>query len=249
MQVIKLLLAMYVLCLGLTMTSCRRNSNEVWEDSKSAQRHMSRGLRTMGGKNGSSRAVQSREEFAPGWNNSVINETGGYSNGAISTGEFVPMSDRSNDDEIAMGDFISQQPRETPGDPGSSIPGISSFKDPSSNSTWAAIFRNITFDYNSNLVKSPENLATVRSVANYMKNNPGIYVFVEGHTDSRGPEAYNLALGSRRSNAVRNLLLEEGVAPDNVFSISYGKERPLIQSEDEYAWGQNRRVEFKIYQR
>ena len=249
MQAMKLLLAVYVLCLGLSMTSCRRNSNEVWEDSKSAQRHMSRGLRTMGGKNGSSRAVQSRDDFAARQDNSYSDDQESYSNGSLATGEFVPMRDRSNEDDVAMADFVSQQPRETPGDPGSSIPGISAFRDPSTNSTWAAVFRNITFDYNSNLVKGQANLDTIHAIAEYMKRNSGTYIFVEGHTDERGPEAYNLALGSRRSNAVRNLLLQEGVNPDNVFTISYGKEKPLFQGGSEDSWAQNRRAEFKIYQR
>lgn len=239
----RILLAIYVVCLGLSMTACRRNSNEVWEDSKSAGRHMSRGLRTMGGKNGSSRAVQSRDDFGQFGD-------GGYyvdNSAAVNVGEFVPLSDNNN--IMAMGDFVSQQSRESPGDPGSSIPGISAFHDPSTNPTWAAIFRNINFEYNSNLVKGQDNLNTVHSVASYMRSNPGIYVFVEGHTDQRGPEAYNLSLGSRRGNAVRNMLIQEGVNPDNVFAISYGKERPVFHDQNEEAWAQNRRVEFKIYQR
>lgn len=247
----RFLLAIFMVCFCFSATSCRRNSNEVWEDSKSAQRHMSRGLRTMGGKNGSSRAVQSRDDFSGSQDGFVDNSSNPYAanNRSIASGDFIPLNDFSNCDEVAMADFVSQQPRETPGDPGSSIPGISAFRDPSSNSTWAAVFRNITFDYNSNLVKGQENLETIRAIAAYMKNNKGTYIFAEGHTDERGPEAYNLALGSRRSNAVRNLLLQEGVNPDNIFTVSYGKERPLFQDSTEDSWGQNRRVEFKIYQR
>lgn len=205
---------------------------------------MSRGLRTMGGKNGSSRAVQSRDDFGQ------FGENVEYANSApVSMGEFVPLCDQSNSDEVAMADFVSQQPRETPGDPGSSIPGISAFQDPSTNPAWAGVFRNITFDYNSNLVKGQDNLETIRSISNYMRSNRNTYVFVEGHTDERGPEAFNLALGSRRSNAVRNLLIQEGVNPDNIFSISYGKERPVFHDRNEESWAQNRRAEFKIYQR
>lgn len=245
MYVKKMLLFLYVLSLGIsfgTLTGCRRNSDEVWDDSKSASRHMSRGLRTMGGKHGDSRAVQSREDFM------AIDE-GSYVSNTNSVNEFVPLADQSNDDEMAMADYVSRQPRETPGDPGSSIPGISSFQDPSTNSTWAAIFRNVTFDYNSNLVKGQENIETIRAVSNYMKRNPNVYAFVEGHCDERGPEAYNLALGSRRSNSVRNLLIEEGVSCDNIFTISYGKERPLFHDQNEESHNQNRRAEFKIYQR
>ncbi len=249
MLVTRFLLAVLMLGFCFSATSCRRSSDEVWEDSKSAQRHVSRGLRTIGGKNGSSRAVQSRDDFVGSEDGSFGGNDYRYSNTGVASGEFVPLNDFSNSDEVAMADFVSQQPRETPGDPGSSIPGISSFRDPSTNAAWAAVFRNITFDYNSNLVKGTENLETIRAIANYMKSNRGTYIFAEGHTDERGPEAYNLALGSRRSNAVRNLLLQEGVNPDNVFTVSYGKERPVFHDSTEDSWAQNRRVEFKIYQR
>lgn len=244
MQAMRLFLAIYVLALGLSMTSCQRNSGQMWDDSRSAGRHMSRGLRTMGGKNGCSRAVQNRDDFGQ------FCDDNNYAAGApVTMGDFVPLSDQPTYDDVAMADFVSQQPRETPGDPGSSIPGINAFQDPSTNPAWAGVFRNITFDYNSNLVKGQDNLNTIRSVANYMKSNPSTYVFVEGHTDERGPEAYNLALGSRRGNSVRNLLIQEGVNPDNVFTISYGKERPLFHGSSEETWSQNRRAEFKIYQR
>lgn len=230
------------LSLGMVTTGCYRNSDQVWDDSRSAGRHMSRGLRTMGGKHGDSRAIQSREEFM------AVNDGMYYYNDAY-VGDFVPLSDQPYECEVAMADYVSRQPYETPGDPGSTIPGISAFQDPSMNSTWAAIFRNVNFEYNSNLVKGQDNLDTIRSVSNYMRRNPNVYVFVEGHCDERGPEAYNLALGSRRSNAVRNLLIQEGVNPDNIFTISYGKERPLFHDQTDESHGQNRRAEFKIFQR
>lgn len=244
MQLRKAVFIISILSVSLSLSACRRSSDEVWEDSKSAGRHMSRGLRTIGGKNGASRSVQNRAEFMP------MEDVTYVENSAPATeAEFVPLADQMNSNEVMMADFVSPQPAETPGDPGSSIPGIAAFRDPSMNSTWAAIFHNITFDYNSNLVKGQRNLETIHSIADYMKSNPSIYVFVEGHTDERGPEAYNLSLGSRRSNAVRNMLLQEGVNQDHVFTISYGKEKPLFHDHNEDAWGQNRRAEFKIYQR
>jgi peptidoglycan-associated lipoprotein len=229
--------------LGSTITGCCRNSNEVWEDSKSCGRHMSRGLRTMGGKHGDSRAVQCREDFMP-----IQEECYSYAGGGQPE-DFVPLSDQSYEDEIAMADYISRQPRETPGDPGSSVPGIDQFQDPSSNPAWASVFRNVKFDYNSNLVKGQDNMDTIRSVSNYMRSHNNLYVFVEGHCDERGPAAFNLALGSRRANAVRNMLIDEGVNPDNIFTISYGKERPLFNDDTEDSHSQNRRAEFKLFQR
>lgn len=230
--------------IGSSMTGCCRNSNEVWEDSKSAGRHMSRGFRTMCGSHGDSRAVQCREDFMPMQDEYCGN---GYGGGQVE--DFVPLSDQSYEDEIAMADYVSRQPRETPGDPGSTVPGIDQFQDPSTNPAWSSVFRNIQFEYNSNLVKGQDNLNTIRSVANYMKGHRNTYVFVEGHCDERGPEAYNLALGSRRGNAVRNLLIDEGVNPDNIFTISYGKERPLFLDQNEESHSQNRRAEFRVFER
>ncbi len=244
MKATRYLLLLYVAALSLSSASCRRSSDEVWDDSKSASRHMSRGLRTMGGKHGDSRAVRYKDEFMPEDQGYTANRSAGSS-----AQEFVPLSDQPYDSQVAMADFVSQQPRETPGDPGSSLPGISAFKDPSTNQTWANVFQNIHFDYNSNLIKGQANLDIIREVAAYMRSNPAVYVFIEGHCDERGPEAYNLALGSRRSNSVRNQLIQEGVNPDNLFTISYGKERPLMYDHNESAWSQNRRAEFKIYER
>lgn len=245
MQLKRLFLVTSVLCLGLlagsSLTGCRRSSGEFWEDSKSAGRHMSRGLRTMGGKHGDSRAVQYREEFMPMEDNDY------FSNNQFIE-DFVPLSDQSPGDQIAMADYVSRQPRETPGDPGSSVPSIDAFQDPSANAAWSKTFRNIHFGYDSNLVKGQENLEIIHSAANHLRTHPNLYVFVEGHCDERGPEAYNLALGARRSNAVRNMLIQEGANPNQVFTISYGKERPLMYGHNEESWSQNRRAEFKIYQ-
>lgn len=148
-----------------------------------------------------------------------------------------------------MGDGWSPQPRESPGEPGSCIPGLEAFRDPSTVPGMGGIFRNIRFDYNSNFIRGNENLTTMRNASNYLKSNSKAYIFVEGHCDERGPAAYNLALGSRRSNAVRNMLLSDGVNPNQVYTISYGNERPLIMDHNEEAWAQNRRAEFKIYVR
>lgn len=227
-----------VLLVGLSLTGCRRQSSERGEDLKTSGRHLNRGIRNLGGKQGDSKQIRSRGEFY---------ESTGYVQNVPS--DFIPLSDVVNANEGVMADSLTPQPKENPGDPGSAVPGIEAFRDPSTVSGMARIFKNIQFGYNSNLVKGQGNLETIRQISDYMKKNPRVYIFVEGHCDDRGPQAYNLALGSRRSNAVRNLLISEGVNPDNIFTISYGKERPLIMEAHEEAWQQNRRAEFKIYQR
>jgi peptidoglycan-associated lipoprotein len=242
MKKAKLLVIMYLLLICLSVTGCRRSTDDVWEDTKSASRHVNRGFRTLGGKHGDSRQIRSRDEFYAA-DDGTIYQNDGPGN------DFIPLADMPNQGEMGMSEAVSQQPRENPGDPGSSIPGIDAFHDPSTIPGLAGVFRNINFEYNSNLVKGQQNLETIRSVADYMKQHPNTYAFVEGHCDERGPEAFNYSLGSRRSNAVRNMLLSEGVNPDNIFTISYGKDRPLIHESHEEAWGQNRRAEFKVYQR
>lgn len=259
MQLHTFILPAFIAIFCITSTACQRTSYDVWEDSKSARRHITRGVRTLGGKGGNSRAIQNRDQFMPGDEccYPVPEDTypanyNNYSTAAVKppmVTDFVPLSDQADEDMIAMANYVSQQPRETPGDPDSSIPGIERFQNPNSDPALSRVFRNIYFEYNSNMVKGQDNLNTIRDVANYIKRNGNTYVFVEGHCDERGPEAYNLALGSHRSNSVRNMLLQEGVNPDNVFTISYGKERPLVSDHTESAWCQNRRAEFKVYQR
>lgn len=239
MQLIKLSFTISLCLMTLFLTGCRRNSNTVWEDTRTAGRHMNRGFRSLGGKHGDSRQVRSRDEFM-----CVDPMSGSYQQAT----DYVPLSDDPNADALTMGE-VARQPRETPGDPGSSIPGIGSFQDPSTNPALSGVFRHIHFAYNSSLIKGNDNLSIVQDVANYMRQNSNTYIFVAGHCDERGPQAYNLALGSNRGNSVRNLLVNEGVNPDNIFTISYGSEYPLALGHDEESWSQNRRAEFKVYQR
>jgi peptidoglycan-associated lipoprotein len=223
-------------------SSCQRNKDDVWEDTKSAGRHVSRSLSALTGNHCNSRQIANRSDFE------CVDDEGYAQQSNCQEYEYTPLEDLTCDD-VAMADMVARPPRDTPGEHGSSIPGIDAFRDPSTIPQLAAIFKNIYFEYNSNLVKGSENLKTIQNVANYMKSHPNSYVFIEGHTDERGPQAYNLALGSRRSNSVRNLLISEGVNPDNLFTISYGKERPLILEQHEEGWSKNRRSEFKIYER
>mgnify|MGYP000302947431 CR=1 FL=1 len=87
--------------------------------------------------------------------------------------------------------------------------------------------------------------ADARSVlerqAAWLKSNSGVNVVVEGHCDERGTREYNLALGDRRANAVREYLISVGVSTNRIETISYGKERPAVVGATESAWSQNRR--------
>ncbi len=87
---------------------------------------------------------------------------------------------------------------------------------------------------------------TLRLKAAVMAANPTVRLRIEGHADQRGSTEYNLALGQRRAEAVRAFLANYGVDPDRFTTVSYGKERPLVEGDDEQAWGRNRRAEFGI---
>lgn len=77
--------------------------------------------------------------------------------------------------------------------------------------------------------------------AAWLQKYPSVRVTVEGHADERGTREYNLALGARRANAVKEYLVSQGVSAGRVETISYGKERPLCTTSDEGCWAQNRR--------
>ncbi|HHS93959.1 MAG TPA: peptidoglycan-associated lipoprotein Pal [Rhodobacterales bacterium] len=78
--------------------------------------------------------------------------------------------------------------------------------------------------------------------AAWLAENPEYSAIIEGHADEQGTRAYNLALGARRASAVQGYLIDHGVAPARLKTISYGKERPLAICSDESCYAQNRRA-------
>jgi peptidoglycan-associated lipoprotein len=103
----------------------------------------------------------------------------------------------------------------------------------------------VYFDYDeSNL--SDDTREKLSRNADLLKSNAQFSVTVEGHADSRGTSEYNLALGERRANAVKDYLKSLGVADTRMRTISYGKERPVCTEEVESCWSQNRRAHMVI---
>ncbi len=82
---------------------------------------------------------------------------------------------------------------------------------------------------------------TLQRQADWLAANPFVNITIEGHCDERGTREYNLALGERRANAVKQYLTSLGVSPSRVSTISYGKERPVDLGGDDAAWSKNRR--------
>ena len=96
----------------------------------------------------------------------------------------------------------------------------------------------------SNLTKEAEK--TVERLAAWLKEYPEATVTVEGHADERGTREYNLALGARRANSVKDYLIVLGVDPNRIETVSYGEERPAVLGSNEDAWAQNRRAVFVV---
>ena len=88
---------------------------------------------------------------------------------------------------------------------------------------------------------SPEGQQILERQAQWLKRYPRVTVTIEGHTDERGTREYNLALGERRAEAVKNVLVALGIPASRMTTISYGKERPAVPHSDETSYAQNRR--------
>lgn len=98
----------------------------------------------------------------------------------------------------------------------------------------------VFFGFDSSVLSSDAQ-ATLNRQVKWLKKNPDSKVTVEGHCDERGTREYNLALGDRRANAVKNYLVSSGISAGRITPISYGKERPAVVGSNHAAWAENRR--------
>ncbi len=98
----------------------------------------------------------------------------------------------------------------------------------------------VFFDFDKSDLR-PDATATLDKQAAFLRRYGQYTIVVEGHADERGTREYNLALGERRANSVREYLVAAGISGDRVRIISYGKERPAVEGTGEAVWAQNRR--------
>lgn len=103
----------------------------------------------------------------------------------------------------------------------------------------------VYFDFDKSDIRD-DSKATLDQKIPLLNANPNLAFKVTGHTDSRGSDEYNVALGQRRARAVRDYLVQRGIAASRITLDSRGEEQPVAQGEDESAWSQNRRAEFEI---
>ena len=103
----------------------------------------------------------------------------------------------------------------------------------------------VQFEYDeSDITAAAERI--LRAKLPILRSSPSVRLRLEGHADERGSTEYNLALGSRRAESVRDFLSGFGISANRFTTTSFGEERPAVNRSDEVAWAQNRRVEFVI---
>lgn len=105
--------------------------------------------------------------------------------------------------------------------------------------------KDVYFDYDSEAIR-PDQQSSVQGDAQFLGQHPSMQITVEGHCDERGSTEYNLALGDRRANSVKNALTAAGVNVSRIKTISYGKEKPFCTESNETCWQQNRRGHFAL---
>ena len=102
--------------------------------------------------------------------------------------------------------------------------------------------RSIYFDYDQFVIKD-EFRATVEAHGKYLQGNRTLRVTLQGNTDERGTREYNIALGQKRADAVKKLMVLLGATEVQIETVSFGKEKPRREGHDEQSWAENRRVD------
>jgi peptidoglycan-associated lipoprotein len=115
---------------------------------------------------------------------------------------------------------------------------IESLNDPNSPLAQRVIY----FEFDSSDV-AEQDREIVAAHAAFLASNQEVKVNVEGHADERGAREYNIGLGDGRAQSVRRMLEFQGVAPEQISTVSFGEEKPAVEGHDESAWSMNRRVE------
>jgi peptidoglycan-associated lipoprotein len=108
----------------------------------------------------------------------------------------------------------------------------------------SSMFRTIYFDFDKSDLRADAREG-LQSNATYLKGNSSAQVTIEGSTDERGSNEYNLALGKRRADAAYKYLVDLGVESSRMTTVSYGEEKPAVEGHNELAWAKNRRDDFK----
>ena len=217
---------MFIALLLLLTASCSRNSSQSWEDVKTAGRYMQKGVDAIFGRDHESRMLVSDDEF-----------TGPYDE------DFIPLSD--SDLNRQLSEKVMPAAKVSPGQFG--IPILDHFY--SAPDSLRSLFGSIHFQTDQHVLKNKEEIATLLKLASYLKENENVFLVVEGHCDERASASYNMALGMRRANSVRSFLVKHGADLNRIYTISRGKEQPVALGHTPDDWKENRRSEFRIFQK
>lgn len=210
------------------LASCTSTMSALYEDAQLGVRYITDKGRDLLGKNSDSKMIDSEEEF--------LLEAGE---------EYIPLQEA--DLQTAMNEhFTIAQPKDLISSTDATATSISykNFRPPSP--LQKKIFKNIHFSTDSFMPKDKAEEMKIDEIVKYLKRHKNTYLFIEGHCDQRGDGKYNLALGTKRANSIRSLLIKRGVHPKFIYTVSYGKEKLLNKANTPTAWAQNRRSSFKL---
>jgi peptidoglycan-associated lipoprotein len=217
----------FVATFPMVFISCQRSGGQAWEDVKTAGRYINRGIDTLCGKNYDSKQYIEDDMMGP------VDE------------EFIPLDSKDISLQYKTRDTAISQSKMEPGKKG--IPNLDKFQEAPTH--LRSIFKMINFETDDHVVRNREDLYSVQKIVAFMKKNPNYYLCIEGHCDERASAAYNMALGTRRANHVRVLLIKQGVDFNRIYTVSYGKEKPLALNHSSDGWNKNRRSEFKLFEK
>jgi peptidoglycan-associated lipoprotein len=103
----------------------------------------------------------------------------------------------------------------------------------------------IRFDFDRSDIR-PDMARVLQANARWLRAHPNHLILIEGHTDERGTNEYNLALGDRRAKSTMSYLVAHGIQSSRITILSYGEDRPLCQEQSEGCWSKNRRAHFAV---
>lgn len=116
---------------------------------------------------------------------------------------------------------------------------------PTDEDLFAKNVKDVFFDYNKPTLR-PDEVPAAQNDGAFLAQHPSLKVLVEGHCDDRGSEEYNLALGASRADSVKQALVQRGISPDRIKTVSFGKEKPFCTQDNEQCWQQNRVDHFEL---
>lgn len=231
-QTVNKLLTLLFAATLITSCSDHASSGDVWEDTKTLSRHLQRQTYSLFETPSDSKIVARAEDFS-----GPCDE------------EFIPLDNDDLESHFVgqPSEEIEEQTEVRRDISTSASPSVDLFQEPKNE--LANIFKRVHFDTDKHTLRQKEHFATISHIAEYMKDHKEMYLFVMGHCDQRASESYNMILGTKRANAIKQLLAKRGVNPARIYTVSLGKEMPLDTRNNKDAWAKNRRVEFKLYKK